>query len=69
LIATTGDLPELMFNSVDLGWLNREQVVRWIKDSNETARGSDNESRVISKTLELQEKGYLSAEETEELLK
>lgn len=69
LISTTGDLPELMFNSVDLGWLNREQILRWIKDSNEIARGSDNEARVISKTLELQEEGYISPEEAEELLK
>jgi hypothetical protein len=69
LLGTIKELPELMFDAVQIEWLNREQVMKWLKDSTEKWRGTANEESTISGVLELQEKGYISAEEAEELLK
>ena len=69
LLGTIKELPELMFDAVQIEWLNREQVMKWLKDSTEKWRGTANEASTISGVLELQEKGYINAEEAEELLK
>jgi len=61
-------IPELMFDAAKLEWLNREQIMKWLKDSSERWRGTANESTTVSKTLELQEEGYISEDEAGILL-
>lgn len=68
LIGTAKGLPELMFDAVKIKWLDREQIMKWLKDSNEKWRGSANEKTTISKILELQDKGYITQEESKALL-